>query len=185
MAAFIKDIRSIDPNVTGVPVEAYESSKLLEKSFRQSALIAMLAIILIVALDFKSLRYSLLALAPLTLGVIWLFEIMGIFGIKFNLANFFGIPIILGVGVDNAVQIVHRFIKERHIEKVSSFMTRYTGIAVLLTSITTFASFATMTLARHQGIASLGLIMSLGTVTCFIGSMIVLPCLLNIFGPKE
>ncbi|PIR18215.1 MAG: hypothetical protein COV46_00955 [Deltaproteobacteria bacterium CG11_big_fil_rev_8_21_14_0_20_49_13] len=185
MSAFIKDIRSVDPNVTGVPVEVYESSKLLERSFRQSAMIAILAIFIIVSLDFRNLRYTLLALAPLCFGVFWLFELMGIFGVKFNLANFFGIPIILGVGIDNAVQIVHRYIKDRHIEKVSSFMTRSTGVAVLLTSITTFASFGTLIFARHQGIASLGLVMSMGTLTCFIGSMLVLPCLLKIFGPRE
>lgn len=180
MAAFIDDIRSIDPNVTGVPVEVYESSKLLEKSFKQSALFSMLAIIIILLLDFRSLKFASLAILPLFLGVLWLFEMMGILGIRFNLANFFGIPILLGVGVDNAVQIVHRYIKDKHIESVTSFMTRSTGIAVLLTSITTLASFGTLIFARHQGIASLGLIMSLGTITCFVGSMILLPCVLKL-----
>lgn len=185
MKAFIEDIRSVDINVTGVPVEVYESSKLLEKSFKQAAIFSMLAIVLIVAVDFKSLRLTVLALTPLFLGIVWLLEIMGLSGIKFNLANFFGIPIILGIGIDNAVQIVHRYLKDRHIETVTSFMTRSTGVAVLLTSITTFASFGTLIFARHQGIASLGLIMGLGTITCFFGSFIVLPCALRVFGPRE
>jgi hopanoid biosynthesis associated RND transporter like protein HpnN len=185
MKAFIKDIRSIDPNVTGTPVEVYESSRLLEKSFKQAAFFAMFAIIIIVMLDFRNLKLALFALAPLALGILWLFELMGTFGIRFNLANFFGIPILLGVGVDNAVQIVHRYIKERDKQSVSFFMTRSTGIAVLLTSLTTLASFGTLVFARHQGIASLGLIMSLGTISCFIASMIILPCILKVFGTKE
>jgi predicted RND superfamily exporter protein len=180
MSAFIKDIRSVDPTVTGTPVEVYESSRLMEKSFRQAAIIALIAIVVIVLLDFKNWRLSLLSIMPLALGVFWLLELMGLFGIKFNLANFFGIPMLLGIGVDNAVQIVHRYVRERRIEKVSSFMLRATGLAVLLTSLTTLASFGTMIFARHQGIASLGLIMTLGTLTCFIGSMIVLPCVLII-----
>ncbi|MBI2091611.1 MAG: MMPL family transporter [Deltaproteobacteria bacterium] len=119
------------------------------------------------------------------MGILWLFELMGAFGIHFNLANFFGIPILIGVGIDNAVQIVHRYINERGKQSVSFFMTRSTGIAVLLTSLTTLASFGTLAFARHKGIASLGLIMSIGTITCFITSMIILPCMLKVFGTKE
>ncbi|MBI2342310.1 MAG: MMPL family transporter [Deltaproteobacteria bacterium] len=185
MRAFIKDIRSVDPNVTGTPVEVYESSRLLEKSFRQAAFFAMLAIIVIVLLDFRNLKLAFFAIAPLFLGILWLFELMGAFGIHFNLANFFGIPILIGVGIDNAVQIVHRYINERGKQSVSFFMTRSTGIAVLLTSLTTLASFGTLAFARHKGIASLGLIMSIGTITCFITSMIILPCILKVFGTKE
>lgn len=183
MKTFIKDVRTIDRNVTGTPVEVYESGRLLEKSFRQAALFSLLAIILIVAFDFRNLRLAIMALMPLGLGIFWLFELMGIFGIKFNLANFFGIPILLGVGVDNAVQIVHRYLKDGHKHDIG-FMTRSTGLAVLLTSLTTIASFGTLVFARHKGIASLGAIISLGTITCFIGSMIILPCVLKVFGKK-
>ncbi len=182
MENFISELRSVDPNVTGTPVEVYESSKLLEKSFKQAALFSLVAILVVVFIDFKNVKLALFAVTPLGLGVLWLFGLMGFAGIKFNLANFFGIPILLGVGIDNAVQIVHRYVKEREISGPTLFMTRSTGVAVLLTSLTTFASFATMTFARHQGIASLGMIMSLGTLTCFIGSMIVLPSLLKKFG---
>ena len=185
MEAYIKDLRSIDPNVTGTPVEVYESSRLLERSFKQAAIFAMIAIVLIVFADFRNLKFAALALTPLALGIFWLFELMGILGIKFNLANFFGIPILLGIGVDNAAQIVHRYLKDHHIESVTSIMTRSTGIAVLLTSLTTLASFLTMAFARHGGISSLGAIMALGTITCFIGSMIILPCLLKIIKTNQ
>ncbi len=185
MEAFIKDIRSIDPNVTGVPIEVYESGNLLQKSFRQAALFAMLAIIIIVAADFRKFSLAALALMPLGLGVFWLLELMGLFHIRFNMANFFGIPILLGIGVDNAVQIIHRYIKEKDLQSVDSVMMRSMGTAVLLTSLTTFASFGTLIFARHQGIASLGLIMTLGTLTCFIGSMIILPCALKLIKPSR
>jgi predicted RND superfamily exporter protein len=185
MDFFIKELRTVDPNITGTPVEVYESSRLLEKSFHRVALYSLIAIILIVFIDFKNLRLTILALTPLTLGMLWLFELMGLLGIRFNLANFFGIPILLGVGVDNAVQIVHRYLKEKDMSSISSFMTKSTGIAVLLTSLTTFASFVTLVFARHKGIASLGLIMSLGTLTCFVGSMIILPCTLKIFTVRQ
>lgn len=180
MAEFIKDVRSVDPNATGTPVEVYESSRLLEKSFKTAALLALFAIIIIVAVDFRDFRLAIFALTPLMLGILWLFELMGLFGIRFNLANFFGIPILIGVGVDNAVQIAHRF-KAHGESGIVHIMTYATGTAVLLTSITTIASFGTLAFARHMGIASLGLIMSLGTITCFIGSMIILPCILKIY----
>jgi len=178
MSAFINQIRSVDPLVTGTPVEVFESSKLLEDSFKRAAFFALLAILIIVSVDFRNFKFSSLGILPLSLGILWLFELMGIFDIRFNLANFFGIPILLGIGIDNAVQITHRFLKDGRSETIESFMTRATGTAVLLTSLTTFVSFGTLIFARHQGIASMGLIMSLGTLTCFIGSMIILPCAL-------
>lgn len=179
METFIRDLRSVDANVLGVPVEVYESSKLMQKSFKQTALYALFFICLIVFLDFKSWKYTVLAISPLAAGLLWLFILMGLFRIPFNLANFFSIPILLGVGVDNGVQIIHRFRQEHFSSRI---MTRSTGTAVLLTSLTTLCSFGAMLIASHRGVRSLGLIMTLGVLTCLIGSMVLLPAILKKIG---
>ncbi|MBI2345568.1 MAG: hypothetical protein HYV03_01480 [Deltaproteobacteria bacterium] len=176
MAAYIRDIRSIDPLVTGVPVEVYESSRLLERSFYRVAGLALLAICLLALGDFRNWRHAMLAVTPLLAGMLWLLEAMGWMGLPFNMANFFAVPILIGVGVDNGIQLIHRWRQEGFQPTV---ITRSTGAAVLLTSATTLASFAMLCTAAHRGIFSLGLLMSIGTVTCLVGSLILLPCLLR------
>lgn len=177
MNEFIADIRSVDPQVLGTPVEVYESSRLMQKSFQRAALYAFLVITILVLIDFKRPKYAFLAMAPLVMGIVWLLELMGWLGIQFNLANFFAIPVLLGVGVDNGVQIIHRFIQEKSITKA---MSKSTGAAILLTSLTTGVSFGTLIISAHRGIMSLGIIMTLGAITCMIGSMLLLPVMLKL-----
>lgn len=177
MKDFVSDLRTEDADVTGTPIEVYESSKLMQESFQKAALYALLVILILVMIDFKVPRYSFLSLVPLFLGILWLLELMGWTGIPFNLANFFAIPILLGVGVDNGVQIVHRYLQGGRNTKV---MSTSTGAAVLLTSLTTGISFGMLILSAHRGIQSLGLIMALGASTCLVGSMILLPAILKV-----
>lgn len=178
MAAYIEDLRTIDPLVTGVPVEVYESSRLLERSFHRVAWIAFAAICALALCDFRNVRLAGLAIAPLGLGVLWLLEIMGWIGLPFNMANFFAVPILIGVGVDNGIQLIHRYRQEG---EDPAIITRSTGTAVLLTSVTTLASFAMLCTAAHRGIWSLGVLMSIGTLTCLVGSLLFLPTLLHAF----
>lgn len=182
MAEFITDIRSVDPSVAGTPVEVFESSRLMQNSFQKAAIYALFAIMLLVFIDFRSPRYTVLSLAGLSAGILWLLELMGWTGIPFNLANFFAIPVLLGVGVDNGVQIVHRYIQEGGSVKV---MSTSTGSAVLLTSLTTGISFGMLLLSSHRGIQSLGMIMVLGTTTCLVGSMLLLPSILKLISARH
>lgn len=181
MKVFVREIRSIDPNAVGTPIEVFESSKLLQTSFEKAGVYAFLAIIIIVLLDFKRPKNAALSIVGLMAGLLWLLEIMGWAGIPFNLANFFAIPIILGVGVDNGVQIVHRYLQEG---RTVSMMGKSTGAAVLLTSLTTAISFGTLTISAHRGIQSLGFIMALGSLTCLVGSMLLLPAILKLVSRK-
>lgn len=178
MDAFVRELRRIDPNVTGVPVEVYESSRLLERSFRQVALSSLIAIFLLVWIDFRNLRDTCLAMAPLAFGLMTLAGIMGIFHIPLNLANFFAIPIIIGIAIDNGVQIIHRY--RLGTRSIAALMTGSTGTGALLASLTALLSFCTMCFAAHRGIRSLGLVMTIGVATSTIGAILLLPALLGL-----
>ncbi|MBI4238792.1 MAG: MMPL family transporter [Deltaproteobacteria bacterium] len=173
MATFVEALRRVAPDVTGVPVEVYESSRLLERSFRYVALLALIAILGIVGLDFRHWRMAVCAVLPLGLGLWWLGGLMGAIHLPFNLANFFAIPILIGVGVDNGVQLMHRVRQENGF--TPALLRSSTGTGILLTSLTTLVSFGTLCFAEHRGIRSLGLLMTLGTLTCMAGATVMLP----------
>ena len=174
---FVTDLREIDSNVTGTPIEILESSRLLERTFRNAAIIAALVVFLIASFYFKSFAYGGWSILPLVLGIGWLLGFMKLFGLHFNLANFFAIPIILGVGIDSAIHIAHRMKEEQSLESI----TKATGTAASLSALTSMIGFGMLIIAHHKGIRSLGEIMALGAFLCVLAAVVVLPPLIARF----
>ena len=85
----------------------------MKNGFQRAGLYALLVIVLVLLLDFRSLRHTLIALAPLALGVLLTLGIMGLFGVPLNPANMIAFPLILGVGVDNGVHVLHDYLMRR------------------------------------------------------------------------
>lgn len=178
---FVQAIREIDPEVTGTPVQVYESSLLMRYSFRNIGLLSLVAVAVLVFLDFRSIKSTLTVIMPLLLGVLWLVELMGIFNIPLNLANFFAIPILVGIGVDNAVHLYHRYQETKDVDKC----VYTTGSTLTLTSLTTSVGFGSLILASHRGLSSLGLLMAVGTATCWFACVIFMPTLIKVLQGKQ
>lgn len=168
---FVADVRNVDPSVVGTPIEVYESAKLMRETFFRSALAAFVVILLLVWLDFRSLRFGALAVLPLVVGIFWLLGCMGLFGISFNMANFFAIPILIGIGVDSGVHLAHRI----RLEKSFSAIGSSTGRGVVLTVLANAVGFGLLLIAAHRGLASLGMVMAVGSLCCLVAAFIVLP----------
>jgi len=115
----------------------------------------------------------LLAFIPLAVGLLWLLGGMGAAGISFNLANFFAIPILIGTGIDGGIQMVQRMYEEPH----RPMLETSTATSVTLSSLTTLLAFGSLMLGQHQGMASLGQVMALGTASILIATVIILPAL--------
>ena len=109
MERFILAMRDIDQEVTGAPVQVYESADRMREGFENAALYSLGVVLLFLLFELRSLRLALLAMAPLLVGLLWLLEALPLLGLQFNLANFFALPILIGCGVDGGVHIVHRF----------------------------------------------------------------------------
>jgi hopanoid biosynthesis associated RND transporter like protein HpnN len=168
---FVNDIRSVDPMVVGTPIEVHESGRLMRETFLRSAVLAFIVICILVWIDFRSWRATVLAVMPLTVGTLWLLGVMGIAKIPFNMANFFAIPILIGIGVDFGVHLVHRLRAEKSFDAMASS----TGKAVVLTAVANAIGFGIMVFARHQGIASLGQIMAIGCLCCLAAALFAMP----------
>ncbi len=174
--AFVKELRSVDPNVTGTPVQLLEYTTLLKDSYIEAAWYATAAIALMVFLHFRSLVCVVLSLLPVAIGTVWMVGFMGWFGIPFNPANIMTLPLVVGIGVTNGIHILNRFGEEKN----PSILARSTGLAVLVSGLTTIAGFGSLILAKHQGIESLGYVMAVGTVTCMAAALTFLPAVLQL-----
>ena len=136
-----------------------------------------MAIALLVFIHFRSPLSVALALVPVAVGFIWLAGVMGWKGIPLNPANIMTLPLVIGIGVTNGIHILNRFAEEQ----TPSILARSTGKAVLVSGLTAIAGFGSLILAKHQGIHSLGIVMSLGLATCMMAGLTFLPALLNLF----
>ena len=175
---FVTDLRKVDPNVTGTPVQLYEYETLLKDSYVQAAWYSLAAIALMVFFHFRSLGAVILSLLPVGIGTLWLAGLMGWFDISINLANIMTLPLVIGIGVTNGVHILNRFAEER----TPGILARSTGKAVLVSGLTAIAGFGSLILAKHRGIQSLGCVMAAGIAMCMIAGLTFLPALLNLLG---
>jgi uncharacterized protein len=175
---FIRQLEAaVSPErVTGQPTQIYEYSTLLKTSYQQAAWYSLGAIVIMLLLHFRSPGYVVLALLPVGIGFIWLLGFMGAAGLAFNPANIMTLPLVVGIGVTNGVQVLNRVAEERQ----PAVLSKSTGKAVLVSGLTAIAGFGALLLARHQGIKSLGEIMPVGIATCMIAGLTVLPAVLTL-----
>jgi hopanoid biosynthesis associated RND transporter like protein HpnN len=173
---FVKELRTIDPDVTGTPVQLLEYTTLLKDSYVEAAYYALGAIAILVFFHFRNIACVILSLLPVAIGTIWMIGVMGWLGIPFNPANIMTLPLVIGIGVTNGIHILNRFAEEQN----PSILAKSTGKAVLVSALTTIAGFGSLIPAKHQGIASLGSVMSVGVATCMIAGLTFLPAILTL-----
>ena len=77
LGRFVQEVRSVDPQVTGNPLQAHEASLEMKHSYQEAAIYSLLVILAVLVLDFKSLHYALLAVLPLGVGVLQMFGLAG------------------------------------------------------------------------------------------------------------
>jgi len=173
---FVKEIQSVAPRATGTPVQLYYYTELLKVSYLEAAGWALGAIVLLLLVHFRSPVQVFLALFQVAVGALWMVGFMGIAGIPFNPANIMTLPLVIGIGVTNGIHILNRFAEER----TPALLGKSTGKAVLISGLTTIAGFGSLIIADHRGIRSLGWVMAVGTATCMIAAMTLLPALLTL-----
>jgi hypothetical protein len=116
-----------------------------------------------------------LALVPLVASKLQLFGLMGWLGIPLNPANMIVLPLILGVGVDTGVHIVHDYLRERAPYRISAS----TGAAVVINTLQNIVGFGGLMIAAHCGLHSLGRVLTLGMACCLLSGL-VMPALLRL-----
>ena len=104
---FIREIRPVDPNVTGHPLQAYHASHQMRQSYLRAAGWATLGVLLVLFAYLRRLSLVLLATLPTALGMIQLFGLLGWLQIPLNPANLIVLPLIIGIGIDDGVHAMH------------------------------------------------------------------------------
>jgi hopanoid biosynthesis associated RND transporter like protein HpnN len=178
---FVTELRAVDPEVTGTPVITYETILLMERSYRQATIYALILVAAVSYFLIRRVRLTLFALVPLSLGLLWTIGLMPLFRLKFNMGNIFALPLLIGMAIEFGLNVVLAYMEDR--EHGGPIVPRATVMAVLVNGLTTVIGFGSMLVAGHRGIYSLGLFLTIGMTAALIAALVVLPVLLKLLPP--
>ena len=181
--AFSEDVGTIK-TASGAIYHAGSSSlvaadmlKLMQREAPWMVLATFFIVFVLMMVNFRSIRWALLATVPLVVGVLWMMLMMELFGIKLNFYNLIVLPAVLGIGNDAGVHIVHRF-REEGFGSIMSVL-RSTGEHVTMGSLTTMIGFAGLLLSFHPGLYTIGQLAVAGIGATLVSALLFLPALLQ------
>jgi hypothetical protein len=176
---FVQDLRKVDPEVVGDPVLLYVFNSAFLRDCLWATGLGLLAIICLALPLYRNLTLSLLALVPLFFGLGLTLNLMWVLGISFNQANVIFLPLLLGESVEFGIIILTRW----QLEKSARVLTlpASTAKGVALAALTTTVGFGSLMVSGHQGVFSLGLLATVGSLSVLMGALTFLPALLRVW----
>ncbi len=183
---FRQDVVAIDPEASGLATVHVRHGEIVVEGFRRAAVLAAGLVLLILTIDFRSVKDAALALVPTAVGWLWMAGLMAVIGLRFDVANVVSMPLVLGIGIAFGVHMLHRCREvEEHDEPLDGRLetvVRGTGGAIAVAALTTIIGFAGLTVSAHGGMTSFGSLMMLGIGSCLLATVLVLPSLLLLLG---
>ena len=172
-------VASIDPSflVTSQALVNGELRASLLPQFLKGVVLGSVIVILLIYLNFRSVRLTLLCLLPTVLGLLWGGGLFAVTGIELDLFSVFGIVMVIGIGVDYGIHILHRFQLEGS-GSIPDFLP-WTGAAVALAAVTTTIGFGTLALSSYAPLGKLGIVSATSVVFIAFASLLVLPVVLG------
>ena len=176
LARFVDTVRSIDPDIAGSAAEIVASGRTVVAALRQALLSALVAVTLLLLFIWRRATDASLVLIPLVLASALTVAAAVLLDIPFNFADVIVLPLLLGIGVDSGIHLVHR--ARISGDPTSNLLGTSTARAVAFSAFTTIASFGTLGLATHRGMATLGQLLTLGVCITLLCNLVVLPALI-------
>jgi len=179
---FVEDAEGVSIKATGTPLVSVAWLKIAAQDGKIAIMLTLVIVFLLLWLDFGAPRYALIAMLPLALGAFWMVGIMNLAGILLSFMTMMGLPLIIGIGIDDGVHIMHRWQHEGtgHITTVFAS----TGKAVLITSLTTMIAFGSMTFSIFPAWAWFGESLFIGVGACFLTTVLILPGIIGFLERK-
>lgn len=174
--------------LTGMTVIGMDTERTIRHDLATFLKVALGLVGIWLLVYFRSLRSVLLALIPVALGLLCLVCFMRVAGERMNIVNLLGVPLVVGLGVDDGIFLVslarvrrqHRCDRKELVVHLAS-----SCHAVVMTSVTTVLTFGTLAFTTTPAIQSLGRVMAVGIGGCLAGSLFLLVPTLILTASKD
>ena len=178
-AQFVDSVKGVVATATGPPVVYQEASTTVVRAFQLALFYAFVMVTAIIWLFLRDPRDVLLVVVPILIASGATAGMTVLIGMPLNYANIIALPLLVGLGVDNGIHVVHRM---RTDPQANELFNTSTLRAVLASGLTTVASFGNLAFSAHVGTASMGKLLALGLAISMAATLIVLPAWLKVFG---
>ncbi|MFT7461613.1 MAG: hopanoid biosynthesis associated RND transporter like protein HpnN [Planctomycetota bacterium] len=183
MRRFVDQLQAADPRVVGSPVINIEASDAVISAFQQAFSYALLVITLLLLILLVHKRDSVYIIASLLTAAIFTGGLSVLMDIPLNFANVIALPLILGIGVDSGIHILHRF--RTALPADNSLLNTSSARAVVVSAMTTMGSIGNLAFSPQLGTASLGKLLTIGVAMTLVCMLFILPSLLASQLPAE
>ncbi|MGD0379959.1 MAG: MMPL family transporter [Acidimicrobiales bacterium] len=167
---------------TGVPALLKTINDYLKHGIIVLALLAGAIMMTILLLSF-TVRWRLLAFAIVALGLVWGFGLVGYFHVPLTLATIAALPVLLGVGMDYAIQMHSRIEEEVILDRAShpiQAAARGLGPALLVVTFDAVFAFMALWFAKTPAIREFGSLLVIGIIAVCVCSIIATLAVLGI-----
>ncbi len=138
------------------------------------------AIVLIVYLCFRNLRVSLVVLMPIVFAIVVTFGLLLLVRHRFSFMSITAIPLIIGIGIDNGIHLVRRYLKNESCGILA--IAKASGAALIQSNLTTIIGFGALMASSFAPLAEMGLVTSLGVALALAGGLLLVPAVILLGG---
>ena len=170
---FVAQVQAVDSTVSGLPIINQAGGDAIVQAFIKAFSGAFIAIVVLLLLMYRNVRKTLLVIMPLLLAALLTGATNVLLDNPFNFANIIALPLLLGMGIDSSILIMHRHHSSSGEDE--NLLQSSTTRGIIFSSITTLCSFSSLAFTAHQGMASMGLVLAIGLTFTVMCSLIVLP----------
>ncbi|MEM9384977.1 MAG: MMPL family transporter [Pseudomonadota bacterium] len=178
MARFVDQVRGEHPRATGLPVVQLGAGAAVVQAFVQAIVTALILVSVLLLLLLRSPLATFQVMAPVLLASVFTAAATVLLGVDFNFANIIALPLLLGMGVDNGIHLVHRYRSAPPGD--GNLLATSTARAVIFSALTTIVSFGNLATSAHPGTASMGLVLAVGLGLILLCTLLVLPAVLSL-----
>jgi hydrophobe/amphiphile efflux-3 (HAE3) family protein len=176
--------------VSGNPAFSKEMGEAMGAQMGMLILAAMLLMVLAVTLLFSHIRYRLLPVGIVAVGLVMTFGFMGLFGIPVSMTVIAAFPVLIGIGIDYAIQFHARFdeeIRQGTIPEAVWATVTQMGPSVLIAMSATALGFIAMFFGPVPMIADFGSVCTIGVICCYVAALIIIPivAIVTRYRPKK
>jgi predicted RND superfamily exporter protein len=162
---------------------------LRERVLHDAVVAAILGFVLVAVLlwlDYRRIGDTVLSLAPLLVGIVWMLGGMVALGESMNFMNIFVTTMIIGIGVDYGVHMIHRFreFSSASDEELYGGLVE-TGKAIVLAALSTTIGFGSLSFSHYPGLRSMGKVAILGAIASALVAVTVLPAYLALIRKRS
>ena len=150
---------------------------------RRAMLLTAAAITLIVFLVFRSIPMTALVLLPIVFAIVVTFGILVLVRHQFSFMALTAIPLIIGIGIDNGIHLVRRYLEGEKRDIVG--VLKLAGAPLIQSNLTTIVGFGALVVSRFEPLAEMGLVTALGVAIALVGAFWVLPAVVLVFGIRR